>query len=64
MVWRGKIQKIAENEEEEIFRFTLGGEITYLRYQKEKPLLLELQAPQRGYNLVLEDKPAPREENN
>ncbi len=55
MVWRGKIQKIAESEEEETFRFTLGGEITYLRYQKEKPRLLELQAPQRGYNLVLED---------
>ncbi|MDI3543662.1 MAG: hypothetical protein PWP57_1267, partial [Candidatus Atribacteria bacterium] len=57
MVWRGKMQKIAETEEEETFRFTLGGEITYLRYQKEIPRLLELQAPQRGYNLVLEDNP-------
>ncbi|HXL01731.1 MAG TPA: hypothetical protein PK016_01205 [Candidatus Atribacteria bacterium] len=55
MVWRGEIQKIAESEEEETFRFTLGGEITYLRYQKETPRLVELRAPQRGYNLVLED---------
>ena len=45
--------KIAENEEE-IFRFTLGGESTYLRCKKEKPALWS-QAPQRGYNLVLED---------
>ncbi len=62
MVWRGKIQKIAQSEEEETFRFTLGGEITYLRYQKEKPRLMELQAPQRGYNLVLEDYSSPEEE--
>jgi len=63
MVWRGKIQKIAQSEEEETFRFTLGGEITYLRYQKEKPRLVELQAPQRGYNLVLEDYSFPEENN-
>ncbi len=62
MVWRGKIQKIAQSEEEETFRFTLGGEITYLRYQKEKPRLMELQAPQRGYNLVLEDNSSAEEE--
>ena len=55
MVWRGEIQKVYESEEEETFRFTLGGEITYLRYQKETPRLVELRAPQRGYNLVLED---------
>lgn len=61
MVWRGEIQKIAESEEEETFRFTLGGEITYLRYQKEIPRLLELQAPQRGYNLVLEDTSSTEE---
>lgn len=63
MVWRGKIQKIAQSEEEETFRFTLGGEITYLRYQKEKPRLVELQAPQRGYNLVLEGHSFPEENN-
>ena len=62
MVWRGEIQKIAESEEEETFRFTLGGEITYLRYQKETPRLVELRAPQRGYNLVLETY--SQEENN
>ena len=61
MVWRGEIQKIAESEEEETFRFTLGGEITYLRYQKEIPRLVELRAPQRGYNLVLEDTSSTEE---
>ncbi|MBP9016102.1 MAG: hypothetical protein KBH15_06325, partial [Candidatus Atribacteria bacterium] len=64
MVWRGEIQKIAESEEEETFRFTLGGEITYLRYQKEIPRLLELQAPQRGYNLVLENSSSTEENSN
>lgn len=64
MVWRGEIQKIAESEEEETFRFTLGGEITYLRYQKETPRLVELRAPQRGYNLVLEDTSSTEEKSN
>jgi len=32
--------------------------------EKEKPRLVELQAPQRGYNLVLKDYSSAEEENN
>ncbi len=56
------MEKNSKNPENEKRNFPIHfrREITYLRYQKEKPLLLELRLPSGA--TTLEDKPAQRGE--
>jgi len=56
MIWNGRMQKISEDEDSFEVKYTLAGEIIYLRYQKKEPYrLLTLRAPHRGYDLILEE---------
>ena len=62
MIWTGRMTQVNQDENSVEMKYTLAGEIIFLRYQKAEPYhLLSMRAPNRGYDLILvnENTPSP-----